>query len=85
MRFCKVCGSPTTDDMDVCSLKCRRVIAARKKRSYEARKKKHRRELARNLYCEVCGKKLRHPGKRCAEHRSDRHGSEYWRRRRTPA
>jgi predicted nucleic acid-binding Zn ribbon protein len=80
MRFCRVCGSQTTDE-DVCSLKCRRVLAARKKRSYERRKKKKRRESARSLYCEVCGEKLRHPGKRCAKHRTDgKHGSKYWKR-----
>jgi len=69
MAFCKVCGSQTLDGVEVCSLKCRRIVTMQKKRSYERRKKRQRTDVRRSLTCDVCGARLRHPGKRCVLHR----------------
>lgn len=68
MPRCPVCGGRTREP-GICSIKCKREQQKLKRLQYDRRAKYSAWDKTRPLFCIVCGKRLRAPGKYCHKHR----------------
>jgi len=66
---CVVCGGRVSKGIEICSTACKREHKKLTRIQAERRAKRKRFDHTRGLYCTICDKKLRAPGRFCKEHR----------------
>ena len=67
MPRCPVCGA-RSDKEGICSVACKRERLKLKRIQAERRARFKKWDKTRPLWCCICGKRLRAPGRFCSEH-----------------
>jgi predicted nucleic acid-binding Zn ribbon protein len=78
MPRCPVCGA-RIDKEGICSVSCKRERLKLKRIQAERRARYKKWDQSRPIWCSVCGKRLRKPGRFCHKHR--KYYLREWRRR----